>query len=225
MRLCGRISRCRKWVSDVWTLRRSIPDVVTGKAHALTLSADGKVEFNSILGLLSLCSLIQMVHLLDIRTYKPQPSQTMPGKSAEEWLNVRDVNCVPNPERLARAYARGQALEIVNWMSTTFTLDGGKWATLAGDWLRHHMMAVVNFHRYTQKEQPIDNNTIDPSQLTRQFVWYHLTIESEIVQNVMKTEMRTLAWPWNRNYVVDYCGEHYAVDAKGAYFHLHLTSQ
>lgn len=78
---------------------------------------------STILGLLLLCSLTQLVHLLDIQTYKPQPGQKILGKSAEELLSVRDVNCVPNLERLAHAYAHGQALEIMNWMITTFTLD------------------------------------------------------------------------------------------------------
>jgi len=222
MHLCTRIFHCQKWVSDVSTLLKSIPHVVTGKAHALTLSSDGKVELSTILGLLSLCSLIQLVHLLDIRTYKPQPGQKIPGKSAEELLSVRDVNCVPNSEQLACAYARGQALEIVNWMITTFTLDGQRWGTLASAWLRHHMMAVVNFHRYKQKEWPNDNNTIDLGQLTCQFVWYHLNIEARIVQNVMKTEMGTLAWPWDRKYIVDYSGKDYVVGAKGKYFHSYL---
>ena len=135
MHLCSRIFHCQKWVSDVSTLLKFIPHVVTGKAHALTPSSDGKVEMSTILGLLSLCSLTQLVHLLDIQTYKPQPGQNIPGKSTEELLSVCDVNCVPNPERLACAYAHGQALEIMNWMITTFTLDGERWGTLTSAWL------------------------------------------------------------------------------------------
>jgi len=213
------ILRCQKWVNYLSISLIHIPDVVTGKEHALLLSNEGKVESRSILGLLSLCSLNQMAHLLDARTYKPQSGLKMTGKSGEQLLSVRDVNCVPNPERLARAYARGQSLEIVDWMTITFTLDGNQWETLADTWLRHHMMAVVNFHRYKQKQRPNDHNTIDPSQVTRQFVWYHLNIEPDIVQNVMKTEMRTIAWPWNTKYVVDYSGKRYAVVKKREYFH------
>ena len=144
----------------------------------------------------------------------------MSDTSPEELLSVRDVNCVPNRERLARAYARGQALEIMDWMIITFTLDGKKWRTLADTWLRHHMMAVVNFYRYKQKQRLNDHNTIDPSQVTRQFVWYYLNIEREDVQNLMKTKMCTIAWPWDRKYVVDYSGKHYAAGIKGKYLHI-----
>ena len=79
-------------------------------------------------------------------------------------------------------------------------------------------MAVVKFHRYKQMQQPNDCNTIDPSQLTRQFVWHYLNIEPELVQDLIKTEMRTIAWPWDRKYVVDYSGKRYGVGAKGEYF-------
>ena len=211
--------RYQIWVNDLTTSPKLIPDVFTGKEHAL-MSKDGKVESSTILGLLSLCSLNHMEHLLDVRTYKPQPGhdQKILGKTSEELLSVRDVNCVPDLERLARAYARGQALEIIDWMTTTFTLDGKQWGTLADTWLRHHMMAVVKFHRYKQMQQPNDCNTIDPSQLTRQFVWHYLNIEPELVQDLIKTEMRTIAWPWDRKYVVDYSGKHYGVGAKGEYF-------
>jgi len=195
---------CQKWVNYLSISLIHIPDVVTGKEHALLLSNEGKVESRSILGLLSLCSLNQMVHLLDARTYKPQSGLKMTGKSGEQLLSVRDVNCVPNLERLGRAYARGQALEIIDWMTTTFTLDGKQWETLADTWLRHHMMAVVKFHRYKQMQQPNDCNTIDPSQLTRQFVWHYLDIEPELVQDLIKTKMRSIAWPWDRKYT--YCG-------------------
>jgi hypothetical protein len=197
---------------------KSITDVVAGKSHALFLSS-GRLEFDGILGLLSLCSLTQMIHMMDIRTYQPRLDQTLHGKTAEEWLNVRDVNCVPDPERLARAHARGQAMEIVDWLTITFTLDGAEWRALCDTWLRHHMMAVVKFHRYKQEQQPQDSNILEAtSQITRQFIWYHLDIPPQIVQEEMKTKTYSVAWPWGREHDVGYSGEFYS-GAEGKYIH------
>lgn len=154
-----------------------------------------EVDFDTILGLLSLCSLIQMEHLLDIRSYKGRPENKV-----DDLLANYDMNCVPDNERIARAHARGQAIEIMGWMSTKFLLNGNEWGVLAERWLLYHMMSVVRFQQYLENLGENAKNKLTNMQVARQFVWYHMKLPTSIVDDIRSTEIGSVAWPWPRKY-------------------------
>ena len=138
-----------------------------------------------------------MEHLLDIRSYKGHPENKV-----DDSLASYDMNCVPDSERIARTHTRGQAIEIMDWLSTKFTLDGHTWGTLAERWLLHHMMSVVKFQQYLENHGKNTKNKLTSIEVARQFIWYHLKLPVSIVDDIRNTEIQSVAWPWPRQYEV-----------------------
>lgn len=167
--------------------------------HALAGFTIFEVDFNTLLGLLSLCSLIQMEHLLDIQSYKGRPEH-----ETDHFLRQFDTNCVPDHERIARAHARGQARELMDWMSTKFALNGISWRELAEKWPVYHMMSVVNFQKYLEEHGKNTKNKLTSNQVARQFYWCCMKVPESTVGNIRDTEMQSVAWPWPREYKVTY---------------------
>jgi hypothetical protein len=142
-----------------------------------------------------------MEHLLDIRSYKGRPDD---HDGVDNLLRKHDINCVPDNERIARAMARGQAIEIMEWISTKFTLDGHQWGTLAERWLVYHMMSVVKFQQYLEKHGRNTKNKLTSMLIARQLLWYHLKLPPSNIDDIRNTEMPSVAWPWPRRYAVKY---------------------
>jgi hypothetical protein len=140
-----------------------------------------------------------MEHLLDIQSYKGRPEH-----ETDHFLRQFDTNCVPDHERIARAHARGQARELMDWMSTKFALDGFFWRELAEKWSVYHMMSVVNFQKYLEEHGKNTKNKLTSSQVARQFYWCCMKVPESTVGNIRDTEMQSVAWPWPREYKVTY---------------------
>ena len=152
-----------------------------------------------------------MEHLLDIRSYRQRPDE-----DTNSLLLMHDVNCVPDGERIARAHARGQALEIMEWVFTMFTFNGNEctWNLVGRPWLLHHMMSVVQFQRYCEKHWR-DENKIENSLVAHQFSCYHKKTTPSEVDEMRNTEMDSLAWPWVRTHVVEYSERQFMVKKAG----------
>jgi hypothetical protein len=186
-------------------------DSVTGASHCLRWIG-GKVDFDAVVGLMSLCSLIQMEHLLDIRSYQQRPDE-----DTNILLLKHDVNRVPDGERIARAHARGQAIDIMEWLLTRFTLNGSglPWDLVGRRWSLHHMMSVVHFQSYCEGHWRKEENKLDSRLVGHQVSWYHKKVPVSDVDKVRNTKMDTVAWPWVRTHTVECSAEPFIVKEAG----------
>lgn len=204
-------------------------------AHSWTRSSSGKfrVEFDSVLGLLSLCNLMQMIHLLDKRTYIPAQEGDVEDLEGEHYESLRfdDVNCVPDKERFARAYVRAQCQEIKLWVFTEFCFHAkddhnnipGKTDDEMGEtWLMHQMNGFIHLYGHAMKE--LEPPLISLSSMRSQFFWFYLETEGSNLEDITKQEVKTLSWPWSRNISVQSSGKSYVANEKGEWISITICT-
>lgn len=163
---------------------------------------------------------MQMIHLLDKRTYISAPGF---DDTLENSLRLHDVNCVPDKERFTRAYVRAQCQEIKRWIFTEFCfhakddrshIPGTTEDKMGERWLMHQMIGFIHLYGHTMKE--LQPPLIDLDLMQRQVIWFYLHTEQQSnLEGVISQEVKTLSWPWSRNISVQSSGESYVANEKG----------
>lgn len=130
-------------------------------------------EFNSVLDLFTLCNLMILANVLDLRTHQP-PLMTPQSRAVDVW-EKHDVNMVPAIERYEIAHARGRCWDILRWFFSAYEIfDKGVGEPINGfdhvamAYLSHQASAILEFKKRALKSLLDNGKQVSLKSLERQ---------------------------------------------------------
>jgi hypothetical protein len=123
-------------------------------------------DFNSVLDLFTLCNLIILSNVLDLRTYQisPETSPTSSLKYSRKLKDLHDVNAIAATERYQMAHSRGCCFDILHWYfkkyeifdkETLEPVDG--FNVVAMEYLRHQASVILVYKKKALAEEGEDS--------------------------------------------------------------------
>ncbi|PPQ81759.1 hypothetical protein CVT26_007392 [Gymnopilus dilepis] len=155
--------------------------------------------FAGLSDLLSICSLLVLANVLDMRTYSA-PNQSFGATIGDSQLSLMDQfdrNDIPTKERLYMAYARGLALSTMQWVRELCEItspDGKVILDFPFKYLIYHLVALLRFKKAAEERLSTPSEHCNLVLLRRQ------------IENVVKCD-QTLMHYWSEvgRHVDDMC--------------------